>query len=46
MFTPMADSSRSFLVHHSFIFVLVIVKKKKNNWVRVLDSKETLVLRR
>ena len=29
MFTPTADSSRSFLVHHSFIFVLVNVKKKK-----------------
>ena len=41
MFTPTADSSRSFLVHHSFIFVLVIVN---NNWIRGLFSKEIVVL--
>ena len=43
MFAPTADSSRSLLVHHSFIFVLVNVN---NNWKRGLVSKETVVLRR
>ena len=43
MFAPTAGSSRSFLVHHSFIFVLMNVN---NNWIRVLFSKETVVLPR